>query len=296
MKLEVNREYKDALFSALFNNPEGALELYNALNGSSYTDPSMIEIVTLEEGIYLGMLNDVSFILSYDLNLFEHQSTENPNMPLRGFFYFAAQYQKLLEHNYDDIYGRRKVSLYTPRFIVFCNDPNITEDHKELKLSDLFSRGGGDLECIAHVLNINSGHNRELMEKSERLLGYAELNARVRNNYKHSKDLSSSIQLAVESCIKDGILVDFLKANKMGVIGMILEEYTLEKQLERVQHNSYEDGHAEGHAEGLAEGVSKGQLLLLGCIQRLKDGESESSILASGVPEDTLALAKEAIK
>ena len=92
--------------------------------------------------------------------------------------------------------------------------------------------------------------------------------------------------------IKDGILADFLKANKMGVIGMILEEYTLEKQLERVQHNSYEDG----HAEGLSEGVSKGQLLLLGCIQRLKDGESESSILASGMPADTLALAKSALE
>ncbi|MCR4587133.1 MAG: hypothetical protein K5682_01880 [Lachnospiraceae bacterium] len=81
---------------------------------------------------------------------------------------------------------------------------------------------------------------------------------------------------------------------------MILEEYTLEKQLERVQHNSYKEGltvgRNEGHAEGLSEGVSKGQLLLLGCIQRLKDGESESSILASGIPADTLALAKSALE
>ncbi len=84
--------------------------------------------------------------------------------------------------------------------------------------------------------------------------------------------------------IKDGILVDFLKANKMGVIGMILEEYTLEKQLERVQHNSYEEGHSEGRTE------------LFSCIQRLKNGESESSILASGMPADTLELAKEALK
>ena len=80
--------------------------------------------------------------------------------------------------------------------------------------------------------------------------------------------------------IKDGILVDFLKANKMGVIGMILEEYTLEKQLERVQHNSYEEGRNE----------------LFSCIQRLKDGESEASILASGMPADTLELAKEVLK
>ncbi len=95
-----------------------------------------------------------------------------------------------------------------------------------------------------------------------------------------SKDLSSSVQLAVDSCIKDGILADFLTLNKMGVIGMILEEYTLEKQLERVQHNSYTDGRNE----------------LFSCIQRLKNGESESSILDSGIPAETLAMAKEAIK
>ncbi len=286
MNLEVNREYKDALFSFLFNNPEGALELYNALNGTSYTDTSEIEIITLEKGIYLGLQNDVSFLLNHDLNLFEHQSTENPNMPLRGFFYFATQYQKLLEHNYDDIYGRKKVPLDTPRFIVFCNDPQMKEDSKELRLSSLFSHGtnSGDLECIAHVLNINSGHNRALMEKSERLLGYAELNARVRDNYKQNQNLSSSVQLAVDSCIKDGILVDFLKANKMGVIGMILEEYTLEKQMERVKHNSYADGLADG------------QNILFSCVNRLKDGESEASILESGVSADTLQMAKELLK
>lgn len=92
--MRVNREHKDRLFKFIFQEKKNLLELYNALNASSYNNPDDLEIVTLEDVIYMRMKNDISFILDYQLNLFEHQSSDNQNMPLRGFLYFARQYEK----------------------------------------------------------------------------------------------------------------------------------------------------------------------------------------------------------
>ncbi len=264
MELQVNRKHKDALFDKLFGNQDGALELYNALNETAYTDASKLTIMTLPEGLFLGFQNDVSFLLGHELNLYEHQSTQNPNMPLRGLFYLATQYQKLVKD--ENLYGTKPIALAMPRYLVFCNDPKMQNDEEELHLSNLYMQGDGcgDLECIAHVLNVNKGHNPELMERSERLFGYAELIARVRENRRVIADLTESVTLAVESCIEDGILKEFLEDNKMGVIGMILEEYSFEEQIERVRRIEHREALAEGLAEGrmnmLRELVTDGML------------------------------------
>ena len=81
-----NTQYKDRLFNFLFGSEENkpwTLELYNAVNGSSYTDPDAIQITTIKEVMYLGMHNDVSFLIAEEMALYEQQSTYNPNMPLR---------------------------------------------------------------------------------------------------------------------------------------------------------------------------------------------------------------------
>ena len=92
-RLRVNRRYKDRLFRFLFRNKRDLLELYNAVNGSAYTDPEDLEIITLEDVIFMKMKNDLSFMVYDQLNLYEHQSTFSPNMPLRGLLYFAQQYE-----------------------------------------------------------------------------------------------------------------------------------------------------------------------------------------------------------
>ena len=92
----VNRKYKDTLFRMIFRDRKNLLSLYNALNNSSYTNPDEMEITTLEDVIYVGMKNDVSFLFSSIMNLYEHQSTVNPNMPVRGLFYLARIYQNYI--------------------------------------------------------------------------------------------------------------------------------------------------------------------------------------------------------
>ena len=160
--IHLNRSYRDHLFRFLFKDKRDLLELYNALNGSDYRDPNALEIVTLEDVIFLKMKNDLSFIIGDRLNLYEHQSTKNPNMPLRGFLYFARQYEGLVAAGKRSLYGNAMVPLPTPKYVVFYNGTEELEDETTLYLSDAFSegRGSGCLECRCMLLNINRGHNR----------------------------------------------------------------------------------------------------------------------------------------
>ena len=92
-----NRNYKDTIFRMLFSDRKNLLSLYNAVNQSNYNNPDDLEIVTLENAIYMGMKNDLAFIMDTNLYLYEHQSTYNPNMPLRDLFYICSEYQKLVD-------------------------------------------------------------------------------------------------------------------------------------------------------------------------------------------------------
>ena len=82
----VNRNYKDTVFRMLFADAERLLSLYNSLNGTGYTDSAQLRFNTLENAIYMNMKNDLSFVIANELQLYEHQSTLTPNLPLRSFF------------------------------------------------------------------------------------------------------------------------------------------------------------------------------------------------------------------
>ena len=87
----VNRNYKDTVFRMLFRENENLLSLYNALNGTFYTDIDSLEITTLENAVYMNYKNDISFVLDSELMIYEHQSTVNPNMPLRDLKYGRSE-------------------------------------------------------------------------------------------------------------------------------------------------------------------------------------------------------------
>lgn len=116
-----NRNLKSTLFHKLFGEDKShALSLYNAINGSSYTNEDDLEFTTLEDVVYMKIKDDVSFILGTSLSLYEYQSTFNPNMPLRGFLYFANLYRKLIKGN-ERIYSKWQVTISNPKYIVFYN-------------------------------------------------------------------------------------------------------------------------------------------------------------------------------
>ncbi len=254
-RLWFNRRYKDVLFRHLFRDKQDLLDLYNALNGSTYKNPEELEVITMEDVIFMKMKNDLSFIVGSQLNLYEHQSTWNPNMPLRGLLYFAQQFEGLVSARGDDIYGKGRIELPTPMYIVFYNGSDMNRDNLMLYLSDSFSagRGRGCLECTCLVLNINRGYNRALMDKCHRLWEYSELSCEVEENIGKGMRREEAVQTAIDTCIERGILKDILLAEKGMVLHMLLTEYDEKKHL----RNTFEEGRKEGLEEGIGKGIEK---------------------------------------
>lgn len=277
-RLTQNRKYKDKLFRFLFQNKKDLLDLYNALNSTNYTNPEDLEIVTMEDIIFLKMKNDLSFIIANKLNLYEHQSTVNPNMPLRGLIYFALQYEGIASAGEESIYAPNCLRLPTPEYIVFYNGTNVLEDETELYLSDSFSdgRGSGCLECKCRVLNINRGHNNEILKHCRRLWEYSEFVSEV-NTYLHQgASTKEAIQLAIDYCIKQNILKDILIKQKTEVLHMLLTEFDEKKYKRSLLRAGYERGEQEGYSKGQQEG--RNQVLKILIQKKLQKGKNIEEI------------------
>ena len=164
-----NKKYKDTIFRMFFSDKKNLLSLYNALNGKNYSDCDNLEIVTLENAIYMSMKNDLAFILDLDLFLWEHQSTYNPNIPLRDLMYIAKEYEKYIKEKGISLYSSRQQKIPAPQFIVFYNGNRKIGECMEHRLSDAYEtvRGEPALELKVLVININEGHNQKLMESCQ---------------------------------------------------------------------------------------------------------------------------------
>ena len=211
---KINKKYKDRLFRLIFQDKKDLLELYNAINNSDYTNPEDLTITTIEDVVYMGMKNDLSFIIGDVMNLYEHQSSYSPNLPLRGLFYFASLYRERIEDVKQKLYMNVPLHIPFPQYIVFYNGTKQEPERQELKLSDLFVKTGKEvppaLECKAVVLNINFGHNRELMEKCVTLREYSRFVVMIRQQM--SGELP--FEEVVDTCIRQGILSEILRKNR----------------------------------------------------------------------------------
>ena len=260
-KVRVRRTYKDSLFRMIFREKEELLSLYNVINGSDYKNTEDLEINTIEDVIYMGIKNDVSFLIDDYLNLYEAQSSWNPNMPLRGLFYLAALYRGYVGENGLDLYSEALLKLPAPNFIVFYNGSRARKDMEQLKLSDSYikqSRDGYALECTVTVLNINYGHNEKIMKGCRKLWEYAYLVEEIRKGIKAGLRLEEAVDRAVEHCIENEILADFLRRHQMEVKDVILTEYNEVLHVENEKRLSFEQGVAQGVAQGLEQGLEQG--------------------------------------
>ena len=264
-----NREYRDRLFKAIFGrdneqSKKWRLDLYNALNGTSYTDPDALEVNTIENVIYMTMKNDISFLVDSQMTLYEQQSTYNPNMPLRGLFYLSQLYQMYIEKNDMNIHTSMLVKIPEPRFIVFYNGSTKKPDTFKMRLSDAFERradGAGsdcsttadvakDFEWTATVININPGHNSALQKNCKPLYDYVRYVGKIADNKKKGLPIKEAVDDAVNWAIEQDFLDGFFKDNKAEVSAMCLTEYDEEATMRAFRKEGYEDGRADGVAEG----------------------------------------------
>ena len=230
----INREHKDRLFCFLFGNGEHkdwTLSLYNAVNESSYENPDDIQLTTMDDVLYMGMKNDVSFLVSDMLNIFEQQSTFNPNMPVRMLMYAGKLYDKYIHVRRQNIYSHTLVHLPIPKLVCFYNGLDEKED-AILHLSDAFETGVGergtyaeyDIEVRVRMININYGHNREMMTRCRPLEEYAWLIDRIRSN-SASMESGNAVDKAINAMPDSFVIRQCILANRAEVRNMCLTEY-----------------------------------------------------------------------
>ena len=234
------RQYKDRLFKAIFGrdteeSKKWRLSLYNALNNTNYTDPDELQVNTIENVIYITMHNDVSFLVDSQMNLYEQQSTFNPNMPLRGLMYFSQPYQIHLTKLGKSLLSSKQVKIPTPKFIVFYNGTENGEARFKMKLSDAFMREdkSGDFEWTADVINITPKCNSPLQKNCNALYDYIRYVYRVEGNRKLNMGKKEAVEEAVDWAIKENLLDGFFKEQRAEVIGMSLTEFD-EEEFKRV--------------------------------------------------------------
>ena len=261
---EQAREYRDRLFCFIFGSEahkEWTLSLYNAVNGSSYTDPEGITIATLSQVVYMGMHNDVAFLIADEINLYEQQSTFNPNMPLRLLQYTGNIYEKLIVLNRKNKYGRTLIPLPVPKLVVFYNGAAEQPDETTLHLSDAFPahrRDDADIAVRVRMININKGRNPGIAESCQPLAEYAWLVDAIRQNERHDAP-ESAIDEALERMPDDFHIKRFLEAHKAEVKKMLLTEYNEAETLAMFKEEGRAEGRAEGRVEGRAEGRAEAE-------------------------------------
>lgn len=240
-----NRNIKDSVFVDLFYSckdaKKNALSLYNALTGSDFQDPELIEKLKVDGVAYKNFVNDVSFKIGNIIMFFgEHQSTVNFNMPLRFLLYAGRIYEKLTQEN--DRYKEHRIPLPTPVFYVFYNGEKDYPEYSELRLSNAFVFKDPDkipdLDVVVHVYNINSGYNQDLLNKCKTLGQYSQFVDTVRKK----RNIADCYKEAIKECIDQGILSDYLREKGSEVVNMLIAEYNYETDMAVKCKEHFEEG------------------------------------------------------
>ena len=282
---EINREYKDRLFVFIFGREENkkwTLSLYNAVNGTNYTDENAIEITTMSDAVYMGMRNDVSFIITEFISLFEQQSTYNPNMPVRQLMYLGRLYDKYIDATKQNLYGKRQIELPVPKLVTFYNGKEDVPD-KILHLSDSFSKNAelSDVEVNVRLININLGNNKELLESCRPLKEYSWFVDSVRNKKYHGKmSLEEAVDCILDEMPEDFSIREFLIGNRAEVKNMCLTEYNEAETMQMFKEEGREEGRAEGLEEGHTKGLAEGR--------EIRDREKITDMLRRGKTVDEI--------
>ena len=288
-EVKVQRNYKDSIFRMLFKDKENLLSLYNALNKTDYTDVEGLEITTLENAVYMNYKNDVSFVFDFELMLYEHQSTINPNMPLRDLLYVTSILQK--RTSTENLYGSKQIKIPNPRFVVFYNGVDSQPERQTIKLSDAYEkkREEPELELTVTVYNINCGYNDEILDACRTLKEYAMYVEQVRN-YAKKMPLAEAVEKAVNYCIEADILSEFLRKNRAEVIMLSIFEYDEEAHHKLLYEEGVEDGREQGERRLARVNKLHSILMDLGRLDDLKratqDKAYQEQLMVELLPEE----------
>ena len=248
------RQYKDNVFCLLYMDKNNLLDLYNGLNDTNYTNVDDLTVTTLKGGVYMKYKNDASFVFGQDLYMFEQQSSRNPNMPLRFLHYLSDVYRQMYTNS--DLHRSTLLKIPVPHFVTFYNGKQPLAAESILRLSDMYEKkiDYPELELMVKVININTANNEgnksrtfnsnindnsnmhtysyEFLSKCETLKDYMTFVNKVRVKTDVEKiDIRTAVTEAVDECIAENVLSDFLKNHREEVITVSIYEYDEEDNL-----------------------------------------------------------------
>ena len=111
-----------------------------------------------------------------------------------------------------------------------------------------------DLKVL--MLNVNQGHNPELMEVCHTLWEYAEYTGRVRK-YAKEQPIAEAVERAITECIREGILKEFLEKNRREAKNVSIYKYDQEKHIRQEREEAWEAGEKAGRTDHLRELIRK---------------------------------------
>ena len=258
-----NRRYKDSVFVDFFSEDRTAkanfLALYNALHGTDYQSTAILKNIRLKQVLYMSFANDVSYLVDNKIIvLAEHQSTINPNMPIRCLEYIARLYEQFYKSK--EKYSRKQLAIPTPEFYVFYNGKEPYRGDSLLKLSDSFTQKHNEyaLELSVKVVNINYDKASEILERCKPLKQYSLFVDAVRRNI--AVDKEHGFEKAIKECIQNDILREYLQRKSKEVLNMLIGEYDYDTDIAVQREESFDMGLAEGEARGRSEGSRQAKL------------------------------------
>ena len=249
-----NRKIRDTVFCHFMSNESHLLSLCNALNDTGYDESSNITINTLEGSFFSNIKNDISFLLkNLMVVLIEHQTTINPNMPLRFLSYVDELYKRYTSTSHKKIYGNDLIKIPAPEFYVFYDGTDTSFEQQTLKLSDAFETQSDKLELTVHVYNLADGMNDKLKRKCLPIGEYSIFS----NAYKHFRqqkmEIDHAVDAAIKYCLENNVMVDYLKNNQKEVIDMFGFEWNEKEEREALLEIGEERGRFEGKIESIKE-------------------------------------------
>jgi hypothetical protein len=264
--MNINAKYKDSVFSLLFNDPDQLRELYCALEGVSIPHDVPITINTLENVLFMELINDISFVIGGKLVvLIEHQSTINPNMALRLLMYIARVYEKLIKNK--NLYSSKILSIPRPEFFVLYNGIAPYPDEQILRLSDAFEKPElpglpqkttPALELEVRVININEGRNGIIAQRCRKLAEYSAFIAKVRTFEQELKDKENAMKAAIKYCCEHDILKEFLERHSTEVFNMLITEWNTADAIAVNREEAWEEGQEAATTNIARNALAKG--------------------------------------
>ena len=214
--------------------------------------------------------NDVSFLIASLMNLYEQQSSYNPNMPVRLLQYAGNMYERYIVGHRKNKYGRTLIRLPVPKLVVFYNGSDERPEAENLNLSDAFPpelREASDIQVRVRMLNVNLGKSEGLLDDCKPLAEYAWIVDAIRKNERMLKGkvddnilLETAIDRAIDAIPGDFIIKQYLETHRAEVKGMLLTEYNEAQAMELFREEGRAEGRVEGRAEGRLEGRAEGRV------------------------------------